>query len=192
MREVTVGVDGERRKASGPALAHDQRGAVRADNGAVGKRQIFGGHPRLAVGFHDDEVGGGGQRVVSVEVESEIADVHAAVGVDYGVIAVKRSEGPKIGVFNESAIGLAAQHPPIGHRHDEEAAVGQPTESAGLMVDDGFDPTVTAGRINRDDLIGVHVAEPESVFVPARSFGKGQSGHEGSHAPTLTEAMMKG
>ena len=77
--------------------------------------------------FVDRRGGHGG-----VEVEAEVADVGAALGVDHHVVAVERGEPAQLGVGGERAVGLPPQEPAVGHGDHEQAPVGQPPQARRL------------------------------------------------------------
>ncbi len=124
--------DGERADAPAHALADEQRAAIGRDRSAVRERDRVRDGVRATIGFDRDQHGFA-RLLTGVDVETEVADVRASDAVDDHVVALRRRDRRQVGVQDERAVGLEAQHTPIAHRHDEHAPVGQPSEARWLL-----------------------------------------------------------
>jgi len=181
--EPTAGRDSEGRQPVRERLGDDERAAVRGDDRAVREGEVVGRGLDAAVGMHEREHGGP-ERLAGLVVVAEVADVGSTRGVDDHVVAVEGGEAGEIGVHDETA-ALETEEPPVHHRDDQQAAVGEPAETRGLRphLDDQLDDAV--GR-HGDDALAVHVGDPEAAVVPARPLEEVEAvGHHakvGGHA----------
>src|SRR5207244_2884000 len=124
------------------------------------------------------------ERGRGVQVEAEVPDVGAAPGVDDHVVAVEGGERGEIGGDGE-ATRVETEEAPVGHRYDQQAAVGEPAEPRRLTwhLDHGLR---SSGEVDRHHAMRVHVREPELPRMPSRALGKDETIEEhpgrGRHA----------
>ena len=100
--ERPVRRDVERRDSVAERLVDDQRAAVRRDDRAIGESEVLGGHARRPVRI-DAYEGCGAERGAAHEVEAEVADVGAALGVDDHVVDVPGRHRGQVGVLDQLA-----------------------------------------------------------------------------------------
>jgi hypothetical protein len=128
-------------------------------------------------------------RVAGHQVEAEVADVRAALGVDRHVVEVAGGVPAQIGVGDQGAVGLAAQDPAVAHRDDEQPAVGQPAEPGRLLLHGRLEAQIGAVRAGRHDPGRIEVGEPEPLLVPAGRLGEGEAVEHGGdlvrHRPMM-------
>ena len=124
------------------------------------------------------------ERGRGVQVEAEVPDVGAAPGVDDHVVAVEGGERGEIGGDGE-ATRVETEEAPVGHRYDQQAAVGEPAEPRRLTwhLDHGLR---SSGEVDRHHAMRVHVREPELPRMPSRALGEDETIEEhpgrGRHA----------
>ena len=111
-------------------------------------------------------------------VPSEVADVGPALLIDQHVVAMPGGEVSQECDLCEP-FGVEAQQTAIDHGDDQESAFGVPAETGRSSSDlgDGFGISV---EVEGDYPVPVHVGEPEPAFVPAWTFGKGETVEQGS------------
>ena len=81
----------------------------------------------------------------------------------------------------ERPVGLDAQHLLRLHRHHEQPAVGQPPQTARMIVDLEDDlPFTGTFAVDRDhrDAVLVEVGEPEPAVVPTGGIAEVETGEQ--------------
>ena len=56
------------------------------------------------------------------------------------------------------------------HRNDQQAAIGKPSQSRRFIVDHLCLGSKVALEVGRDHSVAVHIAEPQPLVLPARTF----------------------
>ena len=106
-----------------------------------------------------------------MQIEAEVAHIGPAGRIDDHVVAMKGGEGRQVRVLEQTAVRLPAQQAPVLHGHHEQAAVRQPAEPRGFVLD-VHDALELAVRRQGADPAVVHVREPEAPVVPARALAE--------------------
>ncbi len=112
-----------------------------------------------------------------VEIESEIADVGAPLGVHHHVVPVEGGGRFEVSVFDELAICFETQHGTRLAGHHQKASVRHPADPRRLTGDLELDP-------DRPCLVGrlhgavVEVDEPQPTVVPAWALAEVEAVYE--------------
>ena len=83
------------------------------------------------------------------------------------IVAVERGKFEEIGVNSES-VGIEPQKLAIGHRNDQQPAVGQPAEARGPVRNFRYG-LGAAIQVDVHDFEALHVGKPELAVMPAFS-----------------------
>ena len=145
----------------------DDQGAV-GDHAAVREVEVLGDRRGRAVQV-DPRQGGGGQVGTVHQVEPEVAEPGAPLGVDHHVVGVAGHVVREVGVRDQRAVVLAPQELRIVLGDDQQASVGEPAEPRGLARDLRLDAQVAAVERDGVDLLEVEVGEEQPVVVPPRA-----------------------
>src|SRR5262249_26465292 len=137
---------------------------VRCHDHAVGELEVGGDLTGRAVwGDQCDDPGTG--LLAGQEVETETVDVDVATPIDHDLAPAMVGDSAQVGMPHHRAVALPA-HELLAS--DKQASVGQPRggppEARGTLSDD----LTIAVEIDRDNLLGSPVREPQTVLVPTR------------------------
>jgi hypothetical protein len=121
-----------------------------------------------------------GEGLAGHQVEAAAVDVGVAAAVHDELVARWRPREPvHVGVGDERAVGLLPQQQPVARRHDQQAPVGEPVDTAGKRrgVQDDI---VVSLQVDGDHLTRPPVGKPEPALVPTRLFAELDPGHQDS------------
>jgi hypothetical protein len=126
----------------------------------------------LAVRRHQDQDGRPDRRLAG-QIETEVADISAAMPVDHHVIAMKRRERGQVG-HHYQAVRILAQQAPVCHRHHQQPPVGQPAQTGWLtgQLEHHLRLAIDA---DAHYLVRIKIGKPEFAVVPARRLRERQA-----------------
>ena len=161
----------------GKRLGDDQRAPVRADHAAVRADEAIAGLLHASVRLHLRDRGGA-RRFALVEIETDVADIGAALRVHHHVVAVARVQCAQFGPRRECAVAPPVE-PALVHRDHEHVAVRQPADSRGAAGNlEGLEDVSGGCEAPHETL--VLVREPQGSGVPARALRKREAACEGA------------
>jgi hypothetical protein len=173
------------------ALSDEEDGFVGGEDVAVWRFQLIGSDKPRTIGSNGDCLAGLAFATV-MDSAPHVTDVCRAVRRNDHVVERTSSYRREVSMQSKCSVALDPTELLRFHCNDEEAAVGQPAESRGLVVDHFHLSPDIAGEIGREDPMSVHVAEPQSFLVPTRAFAKPETVQNRLHPEALSGEIPSG
>ena len=153
---------------------------------AVGRFEITRRAAYLPVGSHENRLARLARRRVAVDRVGHVPDIGGAIGAGDHVVAIAQRHRGQVGVHDHAAVRLHPAELLGRHCDDQEAPVGKPAESRGVVVFDRRDHFGISVDGRTHDPVPVHVREPERAVAPARTLYEVEAGKDRLRARQLS------